>query len=61
MEHFDSLREELDGIEETEVEMNSIMEHVKALQTILNNNAKKLVCNFLYPYSPSTNMLSISI
>jgi hypothetical protein len=38
-----SLKEELDGIQETEAEMEAVTEHVHALQKILES-AKKPVC-----------------
>jgi hypothetical protein len=40
--HLQTLKTELEGIEETEAEVSSIMKHVGALEQILNN-AKKLV------------------
>jgi len=45
MNHLVSLKEELDGIQETEGEMDAVMEHVHALQKILEN-AKKPRLNF---------------
>lgn len=40
----DALMEELEGVEETEDEMSSIMDHVAKLDEILNS-AKLPVCN----------------
>ena len=42
LNHLIALKEELDGIEETEKEMDSVMEHVHALEEILSR-AKKPV------------------
>jgi hypothetical protein len=42
MNHLIFLKEELDGIQETEGEMNAVMEHVHSLQKILES-AKKPV------------------
>ena len=44
MKHLVSLKEELDGIQETEGEMEAVMKHVQALEKILEN-AKKPVCD----------------
>ncbi|SRR6266550_4845511 len=41
---LEALKEELDGIEETEEELRTISEHVTALEDILVKGAKKLVC-----------------
>ena len=43
LSRLDALKEELDGIEETEVELHTISEHVLALENILKG-AKKPVC-----------------
>ena len=45
MHHMAVLKEELAGIEETEVEVEAMMEHVSALEGILCE-AKKPVCSF---------------
>ena len=45
MHHMAVLKEELAGIEETEVEVEAMMEHVSALEGILRE-AKKPVCSF---------------
>ena len=44
MKHLVSIKEELDGIQETEGEMEAVMKHVQALEKILEN-AKKPVCD----------------
>jgi hypothetical protein len=46
MNYLVSLEEELNGIQETEMEMDAVMKHVHALQEILKN-AKKPVCKVL--------------
>ncbi|KDQ55015.1 hypothetical protein JAAARDRAFT_134414 [Jaapia argillacea MUCL 33604] len=46
LQRLNSLKEELDGIEETEQEMGAVMEHVEALEEILNI-AKKPVLELL--------------
>ena len=43
MKHLVSLKEELDGIQETETEMEAVMEHVQALEKILENVKKTCV------------------
>lgn len=45
MHHIAALKKELAGIEETEVEVEAMMEHVSALEGILRG-AKKPVCGF---------------
>jgi len=47
LNHLGALKEELDGIEETEEELHTISEHVLALENILKS-AKKPVC-YLVP------------
>jgi hypothetical protein len=43
LNHLKALKEELDGIEETEEELHTISDHVVALENILKG-AKKTVC-----------------
>jgi hypothetical protein len=57
--HLASLKEELDGIQETEVEMESVMEHVHALQKILES-AKKPVCTTFTLAKPSSYYLVVA-
>jgi hypothetical protein len=38
--HLDALQEELDGIQGMDGEMTKIMEHIRALQKILENTKK---------------------
>ena len=54
MNHLVSLKEELDGIQETEGEMDAVMEHVHALEKILEN-AKKPVCKAISPTDTSSS------
>ena len=42
LNHLSSLKEELDGIQETEGEMEAVMEHVHALQKILETAKKRV-------------------
>ena len=53
LHQLNELKEELDGIEETEDEMTSIMEHLDALHEILNN-AKKPV-SYAVPLARTDN------
>lgn len=49
LNHLETLKEELDGIEETEEELRAISKHVTALEDILKG-AKKLVCAYSSRY-----------
>ncbi|KAF8590162.1 hypothetical protein K439DRAFT_1404055 [Ramaria rubella] len=43
MRHLNSLKEELDGVQETKGEIDSVMKHAKALQKILENAKKRRI------------------
>jgi hypothetical protein len=45
MKHLVSLKELLDGIQETEAEMEARMERIQALENILENAKKICVCD----------------
>lgn len=47
LSRLDALKEELDGIEETEVELHTISEHVLALENILKGAKKPVYVTFL--------------
>lgn len=53
LHRLNALKEELDGVEETEAELGAVMEHVAALEEILNS-AKKPVCHVFRSF-PSYN------
>ena len=47
LNHLEDLKEELDGIEETEEELHTMQEHVLALENILKS-AKKPECYLFF-------------
>ena len=47
LNHFEALKEELNGIEEMQEELHTISEHVLALEDILKG-AKKPVCDLFF-------------
>ena len=47
LHRLESLKEELSGIEETEEELQTITDHVLALEIILRSAKKPVRCNFL--------------
>ena len=51
LDRLEALKEELDGIEETEEEIHSISDHVLALQDILKGAKKPVRCIFLALYA----------
>jgi len=54
--HINSLKEELDSIQETEGEMEAVMEHIHALQKILES-AKMPVCKSSMSFGPNNGQL----
>jgi hypothetical protein len=60
--HAISLKEELAGIQETEAEMEAVMEHVHALQKILESakKPKKQVCKLFSPSAISMERINFS-
>ena len=46
-DRLEALKEELDGIEETEAELRSISEHITALEDMLKGAKKPVCCIFL--------------
>ena len=51
LNRLEALKEELDGIKETEEELHSILAHVTALEDILKGAKKPVCCIFLTLYA----------